>query len=75
MAGVLPTRNGGQEGFHFWEPHRSLLGFKVPGQTTAPPPPTTGETGRFRELQLKLKTSSQTETFLGTSGSAGNPEL
>ena len=75
MAGVLPTRNERQRGFHFWEPHRPLHGFKVQGQTTAPPPPTTGETGRFRESQLKSKTSSQIETFLDTSARAGNPEL
>ena len=28
-AGVLPTRNGGQRGFHAWEPHRVLLGFTL----------------------------------------------
>ena len=28
-AGVLPTRNGRQKGFHAQEPHRVLLGFKI----------------------------------------------
>ena len=28
-AGVLPTRNGGQKGFHAQEPHRVLLGFNT----------------------------------------------
>ena len=28
-AGVLPTRNKGQKGFHAQEPHRALLGFTL----------------------------------------------